>query len=72
VVHTYLGYNICTTDEQLMGIALLTKEIVRKSGSVIDFAYYISEAISCSVNNDVDHINAEVLNSLEKRIKISI
>jgi hypothetical protein len=42
-----------------------------RSASVIVFAYYISEAISCSGNNDVDHISAEVLKSLERRIKIS-
>jgi hypothetical protein len=44
----------------------------RKNISVIDPPHFINKAIVCSGSNNVDHINAEVLNGLENRLKINV
>jgi hypothetical protein len=72
VIHAYLCYNIIAVQVQLICSASLNKEMSGKSISVNDTAHCINKAILCSKSNDVDLVSEEVLNSLDKQIKISV
>jgi hypothetical protein len=55
-----------------MGTILLIKETPEKSLSLIYSTHCNNKAALCTGSNNADHFRADVLNSLDGKIKISV